>query len=119
MLLIHVKQNAVNALLQLALKISANSVYGFTGATVGQLPCLEISASVTSYGRQMIEHTQTMVEETYCKSKGYDHDAEVVYGDTDSVFVNFGVDSVEAVLLQYAMLYLLWNEFLSCDIMYI
>ena len=29
---------------QLALKISANSVYGFTGATVGKLPCLEISA---------------------------------------------------------------------------
>ena len=28
---------------QLALKISANSVYGFTGATVGKLPCLEIS----------------------------------------------------------------------------
>jgi len=25
---------------QLALKISANSVYGFTGATVGQQPCL-------------------------------------------------------------------------------
>jgi len=25
---------------QLALKISANSVYGFTGAVVGQLPCL-------------------------------------------------------------------------------
>ncbi len=43
---------------QLALKVSANSVYGFTGATVGQLPCLEISASVTAYGRQMIEHTQ-------------------------------------------------------------
>jgi DNA polymerase delta subunit 1 len=35
---------------QLALKISANSVYGFTGATVGQLPCLEISSSVTAYG---------------------------------------------------------------------
>lgn len=28
---------------QLALKISANSVYGFTGAQVGKLPCLEIS----------------------------------------------------------------------------
>ncbi len=27
---------------QLALKISANSVYGFTGATVGQLPCLPV-----------------------------------------------------------------------------
>ena len=36
---------------QLALKISANSVYGFTGAQVGQLPCLAISSSVTSFGR--------------------------------------------------------------------
>lgn len=35
---------------QLALKISANSVYGFTGAQVGKLPCLEISGSVTGYG---------------------------------------------------------------------
>ena len=33
------------------LQVSANSVYGFTGATVGQLPCLEISSSVTSYGK--------------------------------------------------------------------
>ena len=39
---------------QLALKISANSVYGYTGATVGHLPCLEISSSVTAFGRQMI-----------------------------------------------------------------
>jgi len=30
--------------------VSANSVYGFTGATVGALPSLEISASTTSYG---------------------------------------------------------------------
>ena len=36
---------------QLALKISANSVYGFTGAQIGQLPCLPISSSVTAYGR--------------------------------------------------------------------
>ena len=28
---------------QMALKISANSVYGFTGAQIGQLPCLQIS----------------------------------------------------------------------------
>lgn len=40
---------------QLALKISANSVYGFTGATVGKLPCIAISQSVTAFGRQMIE----------------------------------------------------------------
>ena len=43
---------------QLALKISANSVYGFTGATVGKLPLLAISSSVTSYGRTMIEKTK-------------------------------------------------------------
>jgi DNA polymerase delta subunit 1 len=36
--------------LMVLFQISANSVYGFTGATVGQLPCLEISSSVTSYG---------------------------------------------------------------------
>jgi DNA polymerase delta subunit 1 len=47
---------------QLALKISANSVYGFTGATVGKLPCLDISQSVTAYGRQMIDLTKTSVE---------------------------------------------------------
>ena len=43
---------------QLALKVSANSVYGFTGATIGKMPCLEISASTTAYGREMIENTK-------------------------------------------------------------
>ena len=43
---------------QLALKVSANSVYGFTGATVGNLPCLEIAATVTAFGRQMIQSTE-------------------------------------------------------------
>ncbi|KAF8730938.1 hypothetical protein HU200_016812 [Digitaria exilis] len=80
---------------QLALKISANSVYGFTGATVGQLPCLEISSSVTSYGRQMIEHTKKLVEDKFTTVGGYEHNAEVIYGDTDSVMVQFGVSTVE------------------------
>ncbi|KAL8541954.1 hypothetical protein ACS0TY_002988 [Phlomoides rotata] len=62
---------------QLALKISANSVYGFTGATIGQLPCLEISSSVTSYGRQMIEHTKKLVEDKFTVLGGYEHKAEV------------------------------------------
>ncbi|XP_042018724.1 DNA polymerase delta catalytic subunit-like [Salvia splendens] len=83
---------------QLALKISANSVYGFTGATVGQLPCLEISSSVTSYGRQMIEHTKKLVEEKFTVLGGYEHNAEVIYGDTDSVMVQFGVPSVDAAM---------------------
>eukprot|EP00928_Gymnodinium_smaydae_P053270 TRINITY_DN37302_c0_g1_i1.p1 TRINITY_DN37302_c0_g1~~TRINITY_DN37302_c0_g1_i1.p1 ORF type:complete len:1054 (-),score=284.41 TRINITY_DN37302_c0_g1_i1:242-3403(-) len=83
---------------QLALKISANSVYGFTGATVGQLPCLEISSSVTAFGRQMIDHTKNLVEKTYTVENGYKHDALVVYGDTDSVMVKFGVDNVEEAM---------------------
>uniref|UniRef100_A0A914HJ83 DNA polymerase n=1 Tax=Globodera rostochiensis TaxID=31243 RepID=A0A914HJ83_GLORO len=82
---------------QLALKVSANSVYGFTGASRGKLPCLEISQSVTAFGRQMIEATKQMVEEHYvagavdglCPAN-----AKVIYGDTDSVMVKFGVKSV-------------------------
>src|SRR5690606_4761796 len=85
---------------QLALKISANSVYGITGATVGKLPCLEIASSVTSYGRQMIEMTKQEVERQYTISNGYKHDAEVIYGDTDSVMIKFGPqDLAEAMSL--------------------
>ncbi|CAH9062009.1 unnamed protein product [Cuscuta europaea] len=84
---------------QLALKISANSVYGFTGATIGQLPCLEISSSVTSYGRQMIEHTKKLVEDKFKVLGGYQHNAEVIYGDTDSVMVQFGVPTVEEAMV--------------------
>lgn len=71
-------------------QISANSVYGFTGATVGKLPCLAISTSVTAYGRQMIDLTKHEVEAEYCIKNGYEHDAHVIYGDTDSVMVKFG-----------------------------
>jgi len=83
---------------QLALKISANSVYGFTGATVGVLPCLEISSSVTAFGRQMIDHTKKMVEAKYNVANGYEHDAQVIYGDTDSVMVKFGCATVEEAM---------------------
>ncbi|XP_022652508.1 DNA polymerase delta catalytic subunit-like [Varroa destructor] len=79
---------------QLALKISANSVYGFTGAQVGKLPCLPISQSVTAFGRRMIEETKNEIEAKYCKKNGYEFDAKVIYGDTDSVMVRFGVESL-------------------------
>uniref|UniRef100_A0A2K5RG53 DNA polymerase n=1 Tax=Cebus imitator TaxID=2715852 RepID=A0A2K5RG53_CEBIM len=85
---------------QLALKVSANSVYGFTGAQVGKLPCLEISQSVTGFGRQMIEKTKQLVESKYTVENGYSTSAKVVYGDTDSVMCRFGVSSVaEAMAL--------------------
>ena len=65
---------------QLALKVSCNSVYGFTGASeFGLYPCPPIAASVTSKGRYLIAQTIQHVER--------DFDAKVIYGDTDSVFV--------------------------------
>ncbi|KTW29650.1 hypothetical protein T552_00859 [Pneumocystis carinii B80] len=79
---------------QLALKISANSVYGFTGATNGKLPCLPISSSVTSYGRQMIEKAKDEIELKYTVENGYTHNARVIYGDTDSVMIDFGVKDI-------------------------
>jgi len=80
---------------QLALKISANAVYGFTGAQVGKLPCTEIASSVTAFGRDMIEHTKVTVEAKYTTANGYESDATVVYGDTDSVMIKFNVTTVE------------------------
>ncbi|KAJ3821920.1 DNA polymerase family B-domain-containing protein [Lentinula raphanica] len=83
---------------QLALKVSANSVYGFTGATIGKLPCLAISSSVTAYGRQMIEKTKQEVEAEYSTANGHTFDAKVIYGDTDSVMVRFGPTDLTKVM---------------------
>lgn len=83
---------------QLALKISANSVYGFTGATVGKLPCIEISSSVTAFGRQMIDQTKTLVEQHYTIANGFPHNAQVIYGDTDSVMVKFGYPDMASTI---------------------
>ncbi|KAH7318613.1 DNA polymerase delta, catalytic subunit [Stachybotrys elegans] len=79
---------------QLALKISANSVYGLTGATNGKLPCLAIASSTTSFGRQMIEKTRDEVQKRFTIANGYSHDAEVIYGDTDSVMIKFGTEDL-------------------------
>jgi len=69
---------------QLAYKISMNSIYGFTGASKGMLPCVAIASTVTMRGRQMIEETKNYVEEHFPGAK-------VRYGDTDSVMVEFDV----------------------------
>ena len=69
---------------QLAYKISMNSVYGFTGAGKGMLPCVPIAATVTAEGRHMIEQTKEHVEKNFPGSI-------VRYGDTDSVMVEFDV----------------------------
>lgn len=81
---------------QLALKVSCNSVYGFCGAAIGMMPCLEIASSVTTLGRGMIEKTKNLVEGRY-------KNADVVYGDTDSVMVKFdtGLEGKDAILKSF------------------
>lgn len=69
---------------QLAYKISMNSVYGFTGAGKGILPCVPIASTTTCKGRAMIEDTKNYVEKHFPGAK-------VRYGDTDSVMVEFDV----------------------------
>lgn len=43
----------------------------------------------------MIEQTKQEVERKYTIANGYENDAVVIYGDTDSVMVNFGVKTLE------------------------
>jgi len=62
---------------QLALKVCANSAYGFTGAGMGYLGEKRIASSVTRVGRGMANHTKFMCEEEY-----KEHGLQIVYGDS-------------------------------------
>lgn len=46
----------------------------------------------------MIDQTQQLVEAKYTKVNGYEHDAVVIYGDTDSVMVKFGSTDLAKVM---------------------
>ncbi len=66
---------------QLAVKVAMNSIYGFCGADNGKLPMKDIAETVTSNGRMLIERSKNYAESWY--------PCEVVYGDTDSIYVRF------------------------------
>lgn len=67
---------------QLALKLIANVTYGYTAAGFsGRMPCAELADSIVQCGRRTLENAISFVNS---------HDrwnAEVIYGDTDSMFV--------------------------------
>ena len=65
--------------LQLAYKITANSLYGQVGAPTSPIFMKELAASTTAVGRALIISAKDFAEKEYnCK---------VVYGDTDSIFI--------------------------------
>ncbi|KAF3912680.1 hypothetical protein ABW21_db0203950 [Orbilia brochopaga] len=67
---------------QLALKLIANVTYGYTSASFsGRMPCAEIADSIVQSGRETLEKAIELIHATQRWG------AEVVYGDTDSLFV--------------------------------
>lgn len=76
---------------QLALKISANSVYGACGATKGRLSCRECAEATTAAGRDAIAFTCRYVN----RLPGY----EIIYGDTDSAFMRIPEEHRQAEIL--------------------
>lgn len=67
---------------QLALKLLANVTYGYTSASFsGRMPCAEIADSIVQTARETLEKAIAFIHAT--PKWG----AEVVYGDTDSLFI--------------------------------
>lgn len=70
--------------MQYALKIVANASYGYTGYFGARWYCRECAQSTTAFGRFYITKVVEMA-----KKEGL----EIVYGDTDSMFVQFPMKS--------------------------
>ena len=87
---------------QLSIKVTANSLYGQTGAKTSSFYDKDCAASTTAIGRKLLTYGKRVIEEAYADTivptsqYGNVHtDAEYVYGDTDSVFFKFNLTSVE------------------------
>lgn len=72
---------AVLEALQLAYKVTANSLYGQVGSRTSPIYLKEIAACTTATGRERIMLAKGFMEKNY--------GAEVIYGDTDSIFCKF------------------------------
>lgn len=82
-------QYKMQDVLQLSIKIVMNSFYGFFGVKEGMMPGMQpIAVSTTFYGRDYIQRTKRFLQNLFDTHPDYaDLNMDVVYGDTDSVFV--------------------------------
>ena len=72
--------------LQLAYKVVANSVYGQSGARTSPIRNVYVAACTTAAGRRALQFARSVAETEF--------GGDVVYGDTDSIFVKFPTKSV-------------------------
>ena len=72
-----------NAALSQAIKIIMNSFYGVLGSTGCRFFDPRLSGSITKRSHEILKKTGTWIED-----RGY----QVIYGDTDSIFVSIGKD---------------------------
>jgi DNA polymerase elongation subunit (family B) len=77
---------------QLAYKLTANSLYGQLGSSTFKIRLQHLAASTTAYGRKQILFAKAAIEKFYGPEANDPRcSAKIVYGDTDSLFVDFGV----------------------------
>ena len=86
---------------QLSIKVTANSMYGQTGAKTSTFYEKDCAASTTAVGRKLLTYGKRVIEESYKDrivetSQGKVRtNAEYVYGDTDSVFFKFNLTELD------------------------